>query len=108
MKYLSLTIPRYGNVETPPNIPGGDAAPGNIINLFLALLVTVGIVAALIFVIYGGVLWITSQGDKGKIDRARRTITYAIVGLIVIILSFTIVRIVGYLLGASALGDLGK
>jgi hypothetical protein len=108
MKYLSLKIPGYGDVQTPENIPSGANAPSDIINLGLGIIVTIGIVASLIFLLYAGVLWITSQGDKAKLDRARRTITYAIVGLIIILLSFTIVRIVGFLLGAQVLQDIGK
>lgn len=107
MKYLTLSLPGFGQVQTPPNIPSGASSPSDIINLGLALLVTLGIVASLVFVLYGGVLWATSQGDKAKVDRARRTITYAIVGLIIVILSFTIIRVVGYLLGASLLTKFG-
>ncbi|MBP6913120.1 MAG: hypothetical protein KBC00_00730 [Candidatus Levybacteria bacterium] len=108
MKYLSLTLPGYGEVQTPENIPSGASAPSDIISFGLGMIVVIGIIASLIFMLYAGVLWITSQGDKTKIDRARRTITYSIVGLIIILLSFTIVRIIGFILGAQVLQELGK
>lgn len=107
MKYLALTIPHYGEVQAPTGIPSGTTSPSDIINVGIALLVALGIIASLIFLLYGGILWITSQGDKGKIDHARRTITFSIVGLIVIILSFVIVRTVGYLLGVPLLSGFG-
>lgn len=108
MKYLSLSLPGYGGVTPPPNIPSGVNAPANTINAFISLLTIVVIVAAVIFTAYGGILWVTSQGDKQKIDRARRTITYSIIGLIVMLLAFFIVQAVGFLLGSSYLTNFGK
>lgn len=100
---LALTIPGGdGPVEVvaPENIPSGVGSAENVIQASLNLLVLVGIIAALIFLIYGGVLWVTSSGDKAKLDRARHAITYSIIGLIVIILAWTIVGAIGILLGS--------
>lgn len=47
---------------------------------------------ALVFVIYGGVLYITSGGDADKTKKARDTLLYAIIGVIVIVLSYAIVN----------------
>lgn len=107
MKDLALRLPGYGVITPPPNIPAGTDAPSNALQLVVTLLMLVVIVASLIFTLYGGVLWITSAGDKQKIDRARRTITYAIIGLIVTILAFVIIRIVGSVLGVSFLTTFG-
>ena len=43
----------------------------------------VGIVAA-IFVVYGGISYITSSGDAGKVQKAKQMILYALIGLIVV------------------------
>jgi len=45
-------------------------------------------------IIYGGVKYSTSAGDPSKATAAKNTIMYAIVGLIVAILAFAIVRFV--------------
>lgn len=108
MKSLSLVIPGYGTVTPPPNIPSGAAAPENTIKTFISLFLVIGMAAAVIFVAYGGVLWVMSSGDKGKLDRARRTITFSIVGLIVMLLAFVIVQTIGYILGSDYLSNLGK
>lgn len=108
VKELALSLPGYGNVETPPNIPSGASAPSDVINSFLNLLVVTGIIFALIFLLYGGVKWVMSGGDKGKLDSARRTIMFSIVGLIVMILAFVIIQAVGYLLGSEYLSNFGK
>ncbi len=108
MKYLSLSIPGYGGITPPPNIPAGADAPANTIKTFISLFLVAGVVFAVIFATYGGILWITSQGDKSKLDRARRTIVFSVVGIIVMILAFTIVQTIGYLLGSEYLSNLGK
>lgn len=61
-----------------------------IVNWLLAL---VALVAAL-YLLYGGLLYITSAGDQTKADKAKNTILYALVGLVVIALSFVIVNFV--------------
>ena len=61
-----------------------------IINWILAIL---GIVAV-IMVILGGFTYMTSQGDSTKVKRAKDTILYGIVGLIIALLAFAIVNFV--------------
>jgi hypothetical protein len=50
----------------------------------------VGVLAILMMVI-GGVLYMTAGGDRGRVDMAKKTITGGIIGLVIAILSLTIV-----------------
>lgn len=50
--------------------------------------------AAFLFIIIGGIQILTAYGDEEKITGAKKTITYAIVGLVVSILSYAIVSII--------------
>ena len=61
-----------------------------IINVALGI---IGLVAV-IFIIVGGVQYVTSAGDSGKAAKARNTILYSVIGLIVAILAFAIVNFV--------------
>lgn len=58
--------------------------------------VIIGIVGfvAVVMMIMGGISFITSQGDSTKVAKARNTILYGVVGLIVAILAFAIVNFV--------------
>ena len=58
--------------------------------------VIIGIVGfvAVVMMIMGGISFITSQGDSAKVAKARNTILYGVVGLIVAILAFAIVNFV--------------
>lgn len=53
-------------------------------------------VVALFFIIFGGIKLILSQGDPKQIEGARHTLTYAILGLLLILLSFLILNLISY------------
>jgi hypothetical protein len=53
----------------------------------------VGIVAVL-FLIYGGLVYITSAGNKDRAENAKKIITYSVIGLIVVVLARVIVSLV--------------
>lgn len=63
---------------------------GNVINL---LLVVAGFVSILM-VIIGGITYTTSSGDANQTKRGKDTVLYAVIGLIVSIMSFAIVNFV--------------
>ena len=50
--------------------------------------------AAVIVIIIGGIGFVTSQGDAGKAVKARTTIIYGVVGLVICLLAYAIVNLV--------------
>lgn len=60
----------------------------NIINLLLTI---IGIIAVIMIVI-GGIRYTTSAGDPGQTKSARDTIIYAVVGLVIAIMSYGLVN----------------
>lgn len=73
---------------------------GNIINILFIIVVLI----ALIFLIYGAIKWITSGGDKTKVEGARNTIVAALVGLVLAFLAYFILQIVFQLFGLNFAG----
>lgn len=55
------------------------------------LLFVVGIISV-VMIIVGGILYATSAGDSGAVGKAKNTILYAIVGLVVSFLAYAIVN----------------
>lgn len=51
-------------------------------------------VVAVIIIIIAGLLYVTSSGDPGKVTKAKNTLLYAVVGLVIILLAFTITAFV--------------
>jgi hypothetical protein len=67
-----------------------DDAIANVLNAVIGML---GIIAV-IFIIVGGVKYMTSAGDPGKVKSAKDTILYALIGLVVCALAFAITNFV--------------
>lgn len=78
--------------------PTNDTAATDKINGLIKLVINlfslvVGVVSV-IMIIVGGLMYITSAGDSGKVQTAKNTILYAIIGLTIVALSQFIVRFV--------------
>jgi hypothetical protein len=77
----------------------GGTALGRIISNMVAALFIFGFLAAFLLLITGAISWLTSGGDKGKLEAARDKIINAIVGLIILASVWAIIMIVGQLVG---------
>jgi len=87
---------------------GNDAAKaasgatflGYFVSLWRAM-ISIGSIMVLVYFAWGAIDWITSGGDKGKVDTARTKITNAIIGIIILVSSFTIVGFISNLFFGS-------
>lgn len=77
-------------VDALPNTGDNDVSVTNVINYFLYA----GGVVAVVMIIVAGVQMATSAGDAGAVAKAKRTMTWAICGLVVMILAYAIVNFV--------------
>lgn len=59
----------------------------NILNLVLGLLTLV----AVVMIIIGGFTWLTASGNEEKVDRAKKIISAAVIGLIIVLLAWAVV-----------------
>ncbi len=78
--------PQYPNPLNPSGVAGGEI---NTIPGFLALVLN-GLSALLlplvvIFIIYAGYLFVTAQGESGKIEKARTALLWTVIGTAVIL-----------------------
>ncbi|MBF8250238.1 MAG: conserved rane protein of unknown function, partial [Candidatus Levybacteria bacterium] len=74
---------------------------GGTIQGVVVFFIILAVVIALMYLLYGGVKWITSRGDKTEVESARNHIMAAIIGLIVVILAVFILTIVLQAFGIS-------
>lgn len=63
---------------------------GEIITKLLPSIFALAGMVALLFLVWGGIRYMTARGDPKVIDSARGTITSAIIGLMIVLLSATI------------------
>ncbi len=76
--------------------------------LISGLISLVFIVASLVFffmLVTGGIKWMMAGGDKEKVGGARSQLTSALIGLIVIFLSWAISQLLRTLFGVDILGE---
>lgn len=100
--FLFLVKPAFAQVHVPPGMPMGSFIlwsafiPGVIqLLLFLAFLFS------FIYLLWGGFSWVTSGGNKESLEKARGKVTYAILGLVIALLSFFILYTFGELFGVD-------
>ena len=72
---------------------------GKLISSVLTIVMVVAILLVLLYLIMGGIEWITSGGDKGKTESARNKITAAIIGIIILAAAYALTTLVAYVLG---------
>ena len=79
--------------KLPDTVPGDTDLKGSIINIINAVIGVLGIVAVIVIII-GGIGYMTSAGDAGKVKKAKDTILYGVLGLVIVVLAFAIVNFV--------------
>lgn len=79
------------------NQVGGDSGRNDLLslinNVINALLFVVGIAAVIIMVV-SGLRFVTSEGDAQAANKARNTVIYAAIGLVVSVLSYAIINFI--------------
>lgn len=95
-KILPATLfltPFFGfalTIANPLSSPNLETLANNLINFILSI---IGLIA-LAVIIYSGFLFMTSGGNPDQVEKAKKTLTYAVAGLGVVILASAIVNFI--------------
>lgn len=81
------------NGDTALAVDGAVQAENFIKNIVKALVGMAGVVAV-IFMVIGGYFYITSSGHPEKLDKAKRTLLYSAIGLVIVLAAYVIVDFV--------------
>ena len=85
------------------NPDDGGEGFGKLIAKILTISITIGALMVLLYLIWGGIEWITSGGDKGKTESARNKITQSIIGLVVLASVLALFMLIQGFLGLEVL-----
>lgn len=77
---------------------------GQLVSAIVGTLLIIAALMAFLYLILGGIQWITSGGDKAGMEAARNKITHAIVGLIIVGAAWAIMSLVQGFLGINVIG----
>ncbi|MBI2442550.1 MAG: hypothetical protein HYV40_01420 [Candidatus Levybacteria bacterium] len=78
---------------------------GEALGTVIQFIFVIAVILALGFLVYGGIRWITSGGDKSGVETARNTIIAAIVGLIIVFLAYVVLNLILTFLTGSGIGS---
>lgn len=102
-----LTQPQgHGVPVTFGTTPNAEGLVETILVNTVSILFAVGGLGVVVYFIWGAVDWVLSGGDKEKISSARKKMTNAIIGLVLLSLSYVIINLVGSIVGFNPLGAL--
>lgn len=108
--YLISAVPTYAVNPCPTNSSYGAICDynirtlGNVISNGITILFILATILSLFFLVFGGIKWITSGGDKTQVESARNWIVAAVVGLVITFLSYFILNFVLGLFGIDPIG----
>jgi len=72
---------------------------GPLIKSGISIALIVAAILTFAFLVWGGIQWIASGGDKAKYEEARSRITAALIGLAITVLAWLLIKIVAYFFG---------
>ena len=84
---------------TNPSANSGGQALGRLISNLVGALFIAGFLLAFMELLTGGMHWVTSGGDKQKLEKARDQITNALVGLVIVGSAFAITSLTARFFG---------
>lgn len=87
-----ITPPKELNAFIDPASQGGAGLSKFFTNVVF-LMYEIALLAATLYLVWGAVEWIISGGDKEKVAEARKRITYAITGLILLGIVFAVLSV---------------
>lgn len=107
MSLLTAATPALAQLRGVDVDPGRGFANnfGDLINGVLSFVMVVAALLVFMYLIWGGIEWITSGGDKGKTENARNKITSAVIGLVVVAASYAILSLALNFLGFRNLNE---
>ena len=97
----TLTIQNGANCANPNTSSKGLFEPGGIFQIVANTLIFLVGAIAVLFLIIGGLRYVVSNGDSKQVEGAKNTILYAIIGIVVAIVSYAAVSFVIQQLTAS-------
>lgn len=87
---------------SPEGVPTLTCIPYVFQNLINWAMILAGVVAVFLIIV-SGYKFISSGGDAKQVEGARQTLTYAIIGLLIVFLSFFIINIIAGVTGVECI-----
>ena len=94
---VSINGERIVNPLLDPNL----VTVGDLINKLLPFIYALAALILFGILLWGGYDFILSRGEPDKINGARMKITAGIIGFVLLVISYVLVRLIGYIFGIN-------
>ena len=105
MKVLAAQF-NPGNIENPTGYESTATALGDFLTNIASAVAIGGGILLFLYLVYGGFRYLTAGGDEKAVDTAKRIMTNAVIGLVIIVTAFFITEILGTVLGFGNIFEL--
>jgi len=95
---LSVNGKKINGPTGVPTIETGTTL-NKLISVGIELLILLALILCIVFIVWGGINWIMSEGDKQRLNQARQKVLFAVIGLIVVFLAFAIISFIFQVFG---------
>lgn len=75
------------------NVPKNNLDTATLNNVLTVVFALAGAIAVA-FIVWGGIKYTLSQGEAGEIKKAKDTIIYSLIGLVIVVVSYSIINFV--------------
>lgn len=91
-------------------VPSGELVPSNIrpisnivsvVRAIIQFILVIAFVLAFVMLLIGGIRWITAGGDEKAVGSARNMITAALIGLVVVLVAYALIKLVETFFGVN-------
>lgn len=107
VSYLSLTTSTFAqSIQIDKEGLPGYTDISDFINAAMRMAFIVALLGVLVMLVWGGVAWVISGGEKEAVGEARKRIINALIGLAILAIAFAIAQLAGQFVGVDLLGRL--
>jgi len=102
---VPLQVLAVDNSIVPPETLGKVTDIVGIIRAIIQFILLVAFVLAFIMLLIGGIRWITAGGDEKGVAGARNMITGALIGLVIVLVAYAIIKLVETFFGFNIISN---
>jgi hypothetical protein len=97
-------LSRNFNCDTNLGLKCGETSVNGLIKTVINWMLGIAFAIAVVFLIIGGFMYITSAGNEESAEKGKGTVLNALIGIVIIILSYVIVNVVANLVTNNNVG----
>jgi hypothetical protein len=103
---LASATPVFAQNVGVPQPPGFQIENiGTLISGAIGVALLIAGILVFVYLVWGGIEWITSGGDKAKTEEARTRITNALVGLAIVAAAWAVMKLIEFFFGITILSE---